>query len=222
MNLEQAAQIFTIAASLSQVILVGGLYIAWTQVNLTLQETRLRSRREAGSFAVTQANVFATKIIPSFSKIHTYLKSHVGDGLSLENFYKKEVPNSWVPKLDRLMKELTDFQIEEIMSIANEIESMAVSFTKGLADEEIVFGSMGEAYCGMVEEIFFYYCLSREGLNPHSYQDTLDLYTTWKNRFKKAGFEERLQKMNAQKNRLIFSLNSSVAKSTPIKTIGTE
>ncbi len=71
------------------------------------------------------------------------------------------------------------------LDILNSMEAFATYFTKGVADEEIAFSSIGRTYCYSVENYFFEIADCRNLKDEHSFQNTIDLYTIWKERLKK-------------------------------------
>ena len=54
-------KITQIIANAAQVGIVVGIYFAWKQVKIAIKDIRIRSAREAGTVAISQAEVFAKK-----------------------------------------------------------------------------------------------------------------------------------------------------------------
>jgi len=76
----------------------------------------------------------------------------------------------------------------------NQLESIAASFTSGVADERTGFRIIGRTYCFNVES---YYDLI--SVSPHTYwQSAIDLYFLWRPRLSKAELEIARGEMEAR------------------------
>lgn len=92
------------------------------------------------------------------------------------------------------------------------MEAFATYFTKGVADEEIAFSSIGRTYCYSVENYFFEIADCRSLDDEHSFQNIIDLYKIWK---------ERLKKIQLTKEQEELLLKLHQVKETKINPIGT-
>ena len=78
------------------------------------------------------------------------------------------------------------------------MESFATYFTKGVADEEIVFSSVGRSYCFTVENYFFEISDCRNLKEQQSFQNLIDQYKMWKDRLNKIQLTKEQQELRAK------------------------
>ena len=177
---------------MAQLILVGGLYLAWRQISVSLQDISIRSKREAGALALEQSKRFAEIIEESVEIVAKMNASgHTLKKISMADFSAEELKKSF-PKLEsdhnQALGTLSNIQhgTEDATFLINKIDSFAVSFTKKLADEEVIFGSVAQAYCEIIEQWYFLYCFHRDNSQQRWYFDnTVELYKVWRPRLEK-------------------------------------
>jgi hypothetical protein len=220
-------QIIATVADVSQVFLVIGLYVAWKQLAVTIKDIKLRSAREAGLIAIRQAEKFADEIIPALTEIHTKISGLPSAPNKLERFLPSEIHSSNLQKYKDALERLDNNPDvhDKILALGNKIESIAICFVKGIADEVVVFDTIGSAYCEMIEELYFFYCRYRRfEANPDRmipYRNTITLYNTWKVRIEKIGFEADKKAIDSIGEKLDKKIKNATTKSTPIKALGT-
>lgn len=222
-------------ANISQIILVVGLYFAWRQISVAVKDIKIRSRREAGAFAIAQAERFAKEIIPEYIKIDdklgNKLKDKIKGGLQLPtippvDFTLQEAKlknfRAFKESIDCLMED--EIFYDDVILLTNKLESLSLSFTKGLADEEIVFGSLADAYCSMIHRLYFYYCLNRNNSDKThqilGYPNTIELYTTWNQRLEKFKLEKEKSSLEEKKIETERKIHSASLRSSAIPPIG--
>jgi hypothetical protein len=126
---------------------------------------------------------------------NNYLKNKLGDNKYLEIVNKR-------------------FQFTlDALDILNAMEAFAIYFTKGVADEEIAYSSIGRTYCFVVKKLYFDIAYSLEDDNDKSFNNLIELYTIWSNRLKS-------EKLSKEKEKLLSELDCLKMKN--IKPIGTE
>ena len=98
------------------------------------------------------------------------------------------------------------------LDVLNSMEAFATYFTKGVADEEIAFSSIGRTYCYSVENYFFEIANCRKLNDDDSFQNIIDLYNIWKERLKK------IQLTREQEELMLKLLQVNETKIAPIGT----
>ena len=220
-------QIIASLADIAQIVLVIGLYVTWKQLAVTVKDIKLRSAREAGLIAIQQAEKFAAEIIPELVEISVKISGLPSAPNRLERFLPSEIhpanQQKYKDALERLDKD-RDLH-DKILTLANKVESTATCFVKGIADESIVFDTIGSIYCEMIEELYFFYCLYRRfEMNPDRmipYRNTISLYNTWKVRIEKIGFETDKRAIDNIGKKLDKKIKDATSKDAPIKALGT-
>lgn len=203
------------AANISQILLVIGLYFAWKQLSVGIKDIQLRSRREAGMISIQEADKFANEIIPAFDEINRKFGGLQRAPNKLDQFLPSEIHAVNQQKYkDRLSQMSGDLE-NNICALANKIESIATAFMKGIADEEVVFEAVAPVYCEMIEDIYFFYCHYRRRENEiNLYQNTINLYGIWSARIEKTGLE-------INRKTLEKKLISATHRSSPVIPLGT-
>jgi hypothetical protein len=205
-------------ANFAQILLLGGFYFTWRQLKIAVGDIQLRSEREAAMLSIKEADQFAAVLIPAYHVIESKFGGLPGIPNKLDHFFPSEIngPNQqkYRDKLDQMK---ADVELhKETHTLANKMESMAMAFMKGVADEKMVFGCMGDAYCRMIEGIYFFYCECRKNSKSNFYlfDNTINLYRTW---------SSRIEKGDLEKARNIIDKRISIVStaSLPIKPVGT-
>ncbi len=188
-----------------QLVMVVGLFIAWKQVQLGITDIRLKSKREAGFLAIQQAEVFAEKIIPKWAilddkKLIAGIKT---PAISLNNYYRSELFAKGKAERERFEATINLLQkngdlFGEMNDLANRIDSVAMCFTKELADDGVVFGSLAPAFCEFVRRHYYFYCFQREKNSIPLFNDTIELYKNWSARLQASEGEIKVRDLKKQ------------------------
>jgi hypothetical protein len=223
------------AADISQIILIIGLYFAYRQLRISIKDMLSRARREAGSVAIGEAEKYAEEIIPALHKLNVA----IGGFSSIQNKFDRFVPSEIQPvflqkyrdKLEKIKKD-EDLHMNLII-FANKIDSIAICFIKGIADETIVFESIGPAYCEMIEDLYFFYCYYR-GIDVKNkrhligFENSILLYHKWKERIEKFGLEASKKELGLRRDEITEEetfldkeIKKAEIKSLPIQPVGT-
>ncbi|MFZ2983755.1 MAG: hypothetical protein WA053_01590 [Minisyncoccia bacterium] len=215
------SEILSMFASIAQILLVIGIYIGWKQLSIAVKDAQIRSKREAGILAIAQASSFANEVIPLVEKIETKLGGPSAVSHKFNQFIPSEIRSTNQQKYkDKIAFMKSDFVLhKDIVDLANKMDSLAMSFTKGLADESVVFESIGPVYCEIIEDLYFFYCHYRRSGQRDSrgilgYQNTIDLYSIWGKRVEKIGLEVDRSELDAR-------IKAVATKGSPIKALGT-
>lgn len=173
-------------SGLSELIIALSSVVGLSQLFIAKKDMQIRSKREAMMLAATQIEHFRVDIIPLLSEI-TKLRNkgqYPKEVIVLEKFTNQEAKNinerifnislGLLGRDKDLLSKLTD--------ASNAIESFAVYFTNGIADEKIAFLPIAQMYCEFVEEFYFFYCFQRDELEICPFDQTIKLYSLWKAR----------------------------------------
>lgn len=202
--------------------------IAIRQLKIAKDNIRTNSKREAALISAKEVDVFLEKIIPlgdsifmkkeavKFPEFKGVIKNFTNDEFV---DWDKEYTNVFFEKLDSL--ENLD------LKFINLLEGFATYFTKGIADEEIAFSSVGKIYCRYVETYYPHITMLRGQNNPNKYYNNLiELYKLWKERLDKFQIEiDLLKKQDKIKEDIqnVEKIKKGVSKkSKVIKPLGTE
>lgn len=82
-------------------------------------------------------------------------------------------------------------------NILNQLEYFAAAMSCGLADEELAFNPLSDAYCNVVEELYLMLCTLRTD-NDKLYSNVIKLYRIWKSRINKQALEGKRQEISAK------------------------
>ncbi|MBM3272451.1 hypothetical protein FJY94_04215 [Candidatus Kaiserbacteria bacterium] len=205
-SLQDYANIATIIAAASQAVLVLGLVSNWRQISISISNNRIRSLREARAFALSQATVFAD-IINAYDVVSPRLvneQTRITHRFSSLSY--RELTAEQLPIYAALVKAIeSDRQfMGQIIALANRIEAFSMTFTKGMADEEVVYDSVSQTYCEIVEAFFFIYCFLGE--MGTAYPNTKELYKVWKNRRDSQSLETEIKDLENKKSANLLTL----------------
>ena len=189
---------------------------------------RTISKREAATISAKQIDVFIEKIFPLADKLSAKRKEVDFPKFEGEilNFTNNEVFEWDVEYRERFLEKISSVDNLDLKLI-NSLEAFSTYFTKGIADEEIAFSSIGRAYCRQVENNYPLIAFLRGNDQPHKYYNNLiELYRIWKSRLEKFQIEVELEKRQENIKEEIIELErikEKVSKTTKtIKPVGTE
>lgn len=185
------------------------------QLFITRKTLIVNSKRDAANLAAQQIKDYSTTIIPKMTK---YDLSLMKDKI---NSAKIEIGDFNVEYLIKILgkEKVSEVRKERLkylvlwLDVLNSMEAFATYFTKGVADEEIAFSSIGRTYCYSVENYFFEISNCRNLKDDNSFQNIIDLYTIWK---------ERLKKIQLTKEQEELMLKLHKVNETKIDPIGTK
>lgn len=195
MNFKDAVEII---GNLSQLLLCGlGALVFWQikiakdEITIAKNDLKIRCQRDARARSMELGEKFAKEIVPKVSDFQRLIdgkkfkiKLH-----SLKNFYLEEITDAEKVDYDRattLLGENPDLY-KETVDILNLFESLALNFTKGVADEEVMFTALADVYCRMVESCFAFLCSRRRKNSLNPYENIVELYQIWSNRMREKG-----------------------------------
>ena len=182
---------------------------ARNQVEETKKSRIISSKREAFKIAAEKCEHYLTHII------------------ALQNTLNKEIENKNITffnnsevsidgnNISTKSKYASDEERELILNLPtlevfNSMESFAIFFTSGIADEKVAFLTVGNTYCFSVRH-YLPYLLKLS--NGGTYKNMLSLFVTWNTRIEK-------QKLEKEKEKIEKKLSKTTEKI--VKPIGTE
>ena len=185
------------------------------QLFITRKTLIVNSKRDAANLAAQQIRDYSERIIPKMTKYDFSLikekiedpKIEIGD-FSVEYLNQK----LGVTTVTKIRHERLKY-LSLWLDILNSMEAFATYFTKGVADEEIAFSSIGRTYCYSVENYFFEISDCRNLKDDYSFQNIIDLYKIWNERLKKI-------KLTKEQKELMHKLHQ--VNETKIDPIGTK
>jgi len=172
--------------------------IALKQISIAKSDVQVRSRREAASFAATQCQRYATEIIPLLDEwdvarkkkqIPEYL-GEITDFCRDDLLRMPEWATEWFSK--------NDGETNLCVNILNSLESFAIYFTKGVADEEIAFSSVGLTYCDSVRDLYPLIAVIRSKAEPKHFEHIVVLYKLWSDRLEKYNLKDQLDEVQSK------------------------
>lgn len=185
------------------------------QLRLTKKAIIVSSQREAAKLAAHQIEIYHNQIIPLQNQIfYTELNEKLNSvKIDIGEFNKEAV-------IEKLGQEPTNqINIERIKLITpmlkalNAMEAFSVYFTKGVADEEIAYSSVGRTFCSSVESLYFDIATCITKGEDHTFQNIIGLYKIWSSRLKK-------EKLDKDKEDILNKL--SQIKDDKVDPIGTK
>ena len=185
---------------------------------------RTISKREAAALAAKQVEVFVEKIIPMGNQLYEKKKEIDYPKFSgeIKNFTNDEIKDwdkDFTSCFNEKMLKLDFLDIQ----LTNTLEGFATYFTKGIADEEIAFSSIGSTYCRYVETNYPQISILRGCNNPNKYYNNLiELYIICNSRLDQYKIEKKQQKIREDINDIEKIKQQPSKKDKIIKPLGTE
>lgn len=167
---------------LSGVGLLIGLYFAYQQLKLMREEYNTNNKRAAVEKSMEYLNYFATTIIP--------LNTTYSNGLSKIAHQKYKGPKNDDFRFDQncsfsseYIRKFVDASIKSGASnLLNQLEYFSAALMSGLADEELAFIPLAEAYCETIEDLYPTICYTRKKEGTNMFSNVIGLYKIWKDR----------------------------------------
>lgn len=211
--------IIEVVGLLIQVGILGVAFKALDQINI--------SKKSINTSADIASAQYTGQLIKDFYKETEPAINELGD------FYKKIDYEAFEGKLDirsftlEEIKEAKNFfhfskSVEKVLKtpegrkkvtrVTNGLDIFAVSCMKGIANDEIAFSAIGKLFCEKVKELYYVYCLLRQGPEEcYFYKNTIDLYLIW---------ADRIEKYNLLSTQKELEKNLALIKDSKIQTIG--
>lgn len=165
--------------------------IGLKELSISKENAKLQAKREAYKISAEQCNYYFAHIIPEINAL---------DELIIENdidWFKKceiEIKSEKI-SVNNCQGSLEIFNKvgEEVLDVLNHIESFAVFFVSGVADEKVAYSSVGSTFCFSVKKLLPLFIAPDE---QKHFINTIKLLVVWNTRleeealYKKAKAEE--------------------------------
>lgn len=173
-------------------------FVAIIQLRLTKKAIVITSKRQAAELASKQIEYYTNKIIPlqdELFKIEENQKREKLRFIDLKKFTYEEIKSKINDDkiLEAHAKE-SFINIDKFLKIVNAMESFSTYFTKGVADEEIAYSSIGRTFCYTVEFYSFDISFLRKEDDLTSFNNLVLLYDIWKSRLNTEKISKELLK----------------------------
>ena len=203
----------------SQAILAVTSIVALWQIVLAKRSVVVKSKREAFSMAADRCEKFAQDLIPRSMKCLYDRKT--GRAIKRWELKDKEFGAGSLRDVEGGKLWVTDLKVKgeefvNVLDFMNSMESLAMYFANGCAEEKIACPVIGAVFCQWVEQVAPLIVEIRgETMQIISgpYQNTVNLYKIWSGRLSKS-------KLLAEADQLM--LRAQAIKDISIRTIGTE
>lgn len=179
------------------------LRVASEALTSAKDDLQIRVKREAVILAAEQVEKFGKSILPNAAETTDKLE---GEGIQikewkLENNLFNEVTIKDFESANEWLRTLNSTHVSALIQILNELESFAMYFTGGAADERIAYPSIAPVFCSNVREIApLLVSLRQKKINIVSgpYQNLITLYDKWASRLRKDELDSQAAKLKAE------------------------
>jgi hypothetical protein len=173
-------------------------FVVFYQLRLAKKAIVITSKRQAAELSTKQIEIYYNVIIPLQSKFTNLIVAEKFDNVEIRNLKKFTFSELSSGKEDNLLKEAEFISKNVIPAVdaMNSMEAFSTYFTKGVADEEIAFSSLGRTFCSTVKKLSFVYCILRndESHDVLPYENTIKLYDLWNSQLSSKRIESELKK----------------------------
>lgn len=186
MSLNTWSQLANIALALFGISAVYQLILARRSLNLAQLDIQTRLQREARLHAAEQCRHFANVTIPLFGEVEKTLAGTtaalrawplVDYKFSPTSIADAHGANEWISN--------TQGHGELAIHMLNELESVAMYFVSGIADERLAFPSLSRMYCAGVERLApLLISLRNATAGSGRFENVVALYELWNERVK--------------------------------------
>lgn len=186
-------------------------FAAIIQLKLTKKAIVISAKRSAAELASKQVEIYNKTIIPSQDKLFLMEEKNTMKRIKLKDL-KKFTNNELDARIDKetqnkIIKENIQ-NLHEILEILNSMEAFSIYFTKGVADEEIAYSSVGRTFCHSVENYSTDICFLRKNDETSAFNNLVKLYSIWNSRVKSEKLSKELEaKKSELKNIYIDKVN---------------
>ncbi len=178
-------------------VILGGL--VFYQIKLAKNDLETRCIRESRSRALDLSEKYAKEILPTIDEFYASIraKGFKYSDYKVTDFYEDEISTDEKSQYDNDIKfYLANPDLyNKCIKALNQCEALAMNFTKGIADEEIVFTALSQTYCSFVKNNTAFICKLRDR-KYNIYTNLVFLHKLWYNRVEEKGL--KLQEKNVQ------------------------
>jgi len=172
-------------------------------------DIELRSKREAVTLAADKVAEFAEYIIP---KCNLEFRALVGGGISIDKWDLQNIRfdessfKDWNAALKWEEQLRASKQIDSATRVLNQLESFAMYFAKGAADEQVAYSAVGAIFRNYVDRLAPHLTslriisLSSKDVNVASgpFQNVVTLYEVWLSRARKETLQQEATRITSE------------------------
>jgi hypothetical protein len=169
------------------------------QIALTKSIANKNARRESIKFAADRCQYYSEVCVPLTSALLTAYKKQ---NLTFFNDQKFRVEGGRVVDHNfngAKIKACADgipVIAQELSACLNSLETFAVPFVAGVADDELGFQVTGFSFCDTLEGLMIILFILLKGRNSHSFESCLKLYEVWHTRLEAEKMKPLIESMN--------------------------
>jgi hypothetical protein len=193
------------------------LKLAADALETARSDIELRSKREAVTLAADRCAAFADKIPECAASLNAIVTTGtpIKTWILEDTRFSKSSIKDW-DAAKQWLDQLQPPQRDQASSILNLLESFAMYFAEGAADERVAYSSVGPVFCSYVDRLAPYLILLRAkeaAVASGAFQNIVTLYEVWTSRMKRHMLESE---------RRIISAKLSGIDTSDIPPIGTK
>ncbi|MBI3124961.1 MAG: hypothetical protein HYZ10_11215 [Ignavibacteriales bacterium] len=180
------------------VIAIASLIALWNLI-LYKSEQHIRAKRESITIAASQVHRFCNEIIPQINKLNLMIKSK-----KLKKYTgkiirgKEEIDNS----LLEWILQYNDDELELFLNVINSLESLALYFVRGIADEEAAYYTIGKSFIRCVESYSPIVSITRSIKDSSDSDDLFILYDLWAKKSQRSELSKKVTELNESLNKI--------------------
>jgi hypothetical protein len=193
--LELAYFVATIVLALVGCAALYQLVFLKRSIDVAKEDIELRSKREAVTLAAERSEVFANEIIP---KVHEHLQQMANAQVPIKKWelvdgkFEKSSIIDWSEAEGWFGRVKAANQTTPCIRMLNLLESFAMYFAEGAADEHVAFPAVGPVFCEYVNRLapcLIFLRLHEPNIPSGPYQNIIALFGAWSSRMKKEELE---------------------------------
>ncbi|MFJ5788856.1 hypothetical protein ACIP9G_02110 [Lysinibacillus sp. NPDC093197] len=193
--------------------LFAGIVVASRQLKIMKADIQAKNKRASVEKSIEYLHWFATEFIPQFEDYQNKLSGkriNIYPNIKNRAFTFNSEINLKSPNVVESIKHKNNCGATTLI---NQLEFFSAAMMSGLADEELAFNPLADAFCRFVELNYDVYCDARNGVRETLFTHTIELYIMWK---------ERLESLHLQKEKQVIEEKMSKIKHKSIKILGNE
>jgi hypothetical protein len=185
--IDKSKSILENAYFVSGILILVTVVVGIVQVILAKRTLKINSRREAAKLAAEQIEIYMIRVIPLHNKLFYAEAEHKVKSvkLNVSEFTIKALIEAMGEESYKAAVKDRIKLVTYTLNVINSMEAFSVYFTKGVADEEIAFSAVGQTFVKSVESMYFDIASCINDSDDKSFQNLVQLYKLWSERFKK-------------------------------------
>ncbi|MEK3729683.1 hypothetical protein [Lysinibacillus sp. FSL W8-0953] len=193
--------------------LFAGIIVAGIQLKIMKADIQAKNKRASVEKSIEYLNWFATEFIPQCEEYQSKLS---GKRVTIYPDIKNRTfsfNNEIHLKKPNVVESIKHKKSCGAVTLNNQLEFFSAAMMSGLADEELAFNPLADAFCQFVELNYDVYCESRKDSRETLFTHTIELYIMWK---------DRIESLHLQKEKQEIEEKMSKIQPKSIKVLGNE